>query len=260
MGPSVRLLVLAAVSAGLLVVATGCELFYPLGGYTGGDAGHACDGGYCACLVPKPTFCDDFDEGSLGALWDGTPSCATGSSLAADSDASRSPPSSLLVSFPFVGATGAECYLATNLDGPFAEARLEFDLLAPDGFTNDQIAAFQLASGYSIGLAISADQVSSFEEPSGSNGSDVVLGLAVPATATWSHVTIIVHPSDPEAGAGFFQLSYGNPDAGAAVDEHAIRTGEGQTTQPQLQLGGVYVYDSPAGWRANFDNVVLYLH
>jgi hypothetical protein len=258
--------VLVAMSVGAASLALGAACVVDAGGLTGGDAGtredasdagavdapSACDAGFCACLSPPPTFCDDFDHGTLGARWTApVANPMPGASLTLDSNAVSSP-NALRVIFPR-SAGGGAIALAEEFSQTFQEARLEFDVFAPDGFTDDQVAAFRIGGSYTVSLVFLSDGAKAFEEPSEVPTS---LGAPSPPAGVWTHVTLIFRL--PGSGPGLFRLSYGNPDAGAAVYDLPIRTAVSGTLR--LAFGGVYVQDSPNGWTSNFDDVVLRLY
>jgi hypothetical protein len=244
------------------VAAVGCETFYPLDGYKGSDAARteggtpnadgACDRGFCGCLVSAPAFCDDFDEGPLGARWDGEASPpSVGATAKLDPNTSASGPNSLGITMP---PGGGDTYLAYAIPRVFHEARVEFDMLAPEGFTDDQVLAFRFDdSGYFLALVLTGT-ASSYDSRT---GAPTTFGVS-PRVGAWTHVTVILRMSDAASGTkGLFRLSFGNPDAGDPFYDHEIDTGPPEKST--LRFGCINAMNSPNGWRANFDNLVLFI-
>jgi hypothetical protein len=95
------------------------------------DAGPA--GPFCATLAPKPVFCNDFDEGSLGTGWTGADVVSDYGTTALD-DIAFSPPHSLLarVELTDAGLCGYE-RLVYRTKGALTVARLAFDVRVGDG-------------------------------------------------------------------------------------------------------------------------------
>jgi hypothetical protein len=116
----------------LLVVAAGCSLeeFVGVrpsdagaGPEAGTDAGSGADG-VSDGIASHPctqTFCDDFDDGSLGARWDTPPPAGSGLSL--DSANWESPPRSLVVQC----GMNRPCGLVKTLSGA-SHVRLDLDV------------------------------------------------------------------------------------------------------------------------------------
>src|SRR5438105_8771960 len=86
MGPVHRAAIACSAVFGALAVAGACTLTTSLSGLAGGTAGAldgasgvldagsddgraSVDGGFCATLSPKPTFCDDFERREVQGPW-----------------------------------------------------------------------------------------------------------------------------------------------------------------------------------------------
>jgi hypothetical protein len=201
--------------------------------------------GFCPCLVPAPSFCDDFEEGDLRA-W--STITARGGTASVVADASVSPPRSLRIDIPPVDA-GGRGYVQKDFSvTTMTQLRLEFDMSSPQ-WTDDQAVAFEVANDYSVALVFSDQRVGVFEEVDGGQVFNP-LGPAI-APNVWQHVVIVVRLGATPT----ISLSYGDPDAGAAVYTQSIQAPA--LGKPTFDLGGVYIQNSPMGWHANFDNVTL---
>jgi hypothetical protein len=214
------------------------------------DAGADADAcrGYCACLVPQPSFCDDFDEGGLTA-WS-TPDTTDGGTVMVVAGAAVSPPNVLRVEVPTVDAGGARASVRKSFGATTTTLRLEVDVFATD-WTDDQMIAFDVDANYGVGLVFSAAKVGVFEENGPTQTFNYLSGATPPPTNAWTHVVV-----DLRLGANpTISLSYGDPDGGATVYTAGI--GAPSKGAPTFELGAIYIQSSPTGWRATFDNVVL---
>jgi hypothetical protein len=142
--------------------------------------------------------------------------------------------------------------LSKDFPQPFRRARLEFDMIAPLGFTHNEVVSFNFDSGDAVSFGFRPTEVYADDIRQ-----TVVFGAPVPRTGAWFHVTLILQFADSASGApGFLRLSFGDPDAGAPYWDRPITW---SATGLALDLGATYVDGSPDGWSANFDNVVLRL-
>jgi len=174
----------------------------PLDGPTLADGGGSCPG------HPKALFCDDFDEGPLGAAWG--PQTGGISPLLSLSDAmASSPPSSLFVAVPAAeaGSVGAALLAQGLPTGPIL--RSSFDVYL-DQLTNRsaEIGSLYQVDGtkqYDITLLANTAGMSIFEDTNfdagASLGSPRTFSPTIPLK-TWTRVIF-----DVDYGAQTFSLT-----------------------------------------------------
>jgi hypothetical protein len=228
----------AAVACAVFVA--GCEALFPLH-----ELG-PCEG-YCDCLEPKAAFCDDFERGDLGA-WTRTDTARQGA-VTLVNDVSVSPTHALHVEVPAVD-TGGRASL--HKDFPNVQANqltIEFDV-NPRLLSDDQILSFQLSAGYSAALVFSQAEVGAFEKNDAAQNYAKVDGAPTLTVGAWQHVVVTLRLDQKTIA-----VRYG-ADPGGRTFAHPLATNL-TVGEPSFDLGAVFVQNSPDGWSASFDNVVL---
>jgi len=246
---------------------TCCSLVWPYDHLTAGGAG-AGDGGADApradaagdeggaCAARRWALCDDFDHAELGALWATT--SAVGGTLTLDTDASVSPPRSLLVTVPLPSEAAApQAFLGQTFGAPTSalhcEIDLRVDLVDPKGAVNPLNIALTPTDpdykNYSLFLVIDANALKFLEYMDFADGGsfEPCAQLAPPSTGQWLHYAIDV---DVLSGRG--TLWEGTTRL-ATMPLHLPRSASATT----LEVGQTYVY-APGGdstWQLRFDDV-----
>jgi hypothetical protein len=222
------------------------------------DAGHVADAttdaaaGYCNALVPAPTFCEDFDEGSLSQGWTSQFNYG-GGTLGLDTQVFVSPPASAHVVIPAeMGEDYGQAVLNLQFEQTFMTADVDFDYICSE--VDDTTVLVVGWSSYTLNLAFNTTNVEVAEElnPSGSE-SNMWLFAQLPAGSPL-HVSVTL--STVDTGTGGQIDVYFNHSATAAI-EQAL---DSPPIASAVQFDFGAVYSQGAGWNANFDNIVVDLH
>ncbi|MBX3259631.1 MAG: hypothetical protein KIS78_13390 [Labilithrix sp.] len=219
-----------------------------------GDANDEASTGFCASIQPPPFFCADFDDGSL-ARWD-TVNVRSPNLLAIVSDASVSPPSSLLASVPSDTTTADGVFVARALDRASA-VDVDFDvhLDATDTATDVTFLARLFLGGASAALWAVPGRACVVETAPGADGGsfDVVTHVLdwtprFGPTTEWVHVTMRLSTD-------------GDPSLRMTVNARTTEIPLEARWTPglgNLQLGFFQV-NEPHGRTVRYDNVVVNL-
>ena len=209
-------------------------------------------GGYCASLVPKPKFCDDFDDGDLTNDWD-QPTAVGGSLMALDEASYTSPPASFVVQTQnLTVATSGNALLRKTVFGAVAHVKLSFSMLTPTvTFTKGiiSIATLDVSTNHFFTLSLrdqDAVPAASLEEYVGATMTRHVL-TRLPPAGVWTRITI-----DLDFTAGKANVTF---DALKALDAEPIMPVPG--TEATIRVGGVYIEGPADPFKASFDDVVV---
>jgi hypothetical protein len=208
------------------------------------------------CAARRWALCDDFDHAPLAALW-GT-MLAAGGTLAVDSDASVSPPNSLLVTLPLPSEAGApQAGVAKSIEGPVStihcELALRLDLADPKGGMVP--VSFSLSSAdpvkrnYFLFLLVEGSTMKLLEYIDFADGGSSELGtlLAAPPVGQWQRYVI-----DVALGSAEMTMSDGAMNLTTLKLHPPVAT-----TATTLNIGiyGVYAPGDDSSWRVRFDDV-----
>ena len=127
----------AVASIGLLgLLGLGCSFLVDLSGTTGGDAGLQGDasadgavyrpGSWCAANAPALFFCDDFDQGPIGARWTGSALQVAGAATLSSNNHS-SPPYGFDIACPALMPNTFLLEVLTQTLAPASRLALAFD-------------------------------------------------------------------------------------------------------------------------------------
>lgn len=212
------------------------------------DAAASLDGS-SACATPH-TFCDDFDDGGLGARWDLQRN--TQGSLALDTTTSVSPARSLRVVADPSDASGADydIVLRKTFSGAFSGIHCEVDVLT------DSATPPQTGSGFGINVSGSGtdylvvwdlDEARLLEEQGPAVTSHPI---ALPKSGQWTRIAVEL-AADTDAGPGQLTLSYDGkqvasfPSLGQPSNASAV----------SFDLGLALGYSPLSNpWHINYDN------
>jgi hypothetical protein len=228
-------------------------------------------GSFCTNLPPHQppaTLCSDFDEASPLAAW-AIPAAAGDAGLSVDDSGSFSPPNSLRVDVPSL-ASGASAYAGINQTFSFSSSvRVDFEYRAT-AETDDKIAEFVFPSGYAVGLVLSralpALTVPLQETIPGMDGGaasyvtpSASFSSAPNSTGSWVAMSLAVSaPTMGGAATATVQIGNAQGTATLAGPGSAFTSSQDAGLPVLVRLGAVFVDQSPTGWSANFDNVVVY--
>ena len=208
---------------------------------------------YCAGLVPKPKFCDDFDDGDLTADWDQSTVLAP-SVIDLDDALYTSAPLSFFVGAKVVaqGSSGNASLRKTVL-GNVSHVSLAFSAryttttiatglvaIATLDVSLNHYFTLYLRDGDAVAPAAVLE-----EQAAGVMTRHVLKKL--PPAATWTRVVI-----DLDLVAGRANVSFG---AQKALDAEPITALVG--TEATIRVGAVYVYGPTDPFEARIDDVVL---
>lgn len=206
--------------------------------------------GSLPCGVPH-TFCDDFDDGGLGARWDMQRTVQ--GSLALDTTVSVSPSRSMLVTANPGDASGESYDIALykNFSGSFSSIHCELDVMT------DSAAAPQTAAAFSINVSASAgsdylilwdiDQARLYQE---FDPKLTYEPISLPTSGKWTRVAVELK-LNPDAGVGLLTLWYDGtqiasvPSLGQPIPISGARFAVG------LALGYAPL---PNSWHTHYDN------
>jgi hypothetical protein len=214
------------------------------------DAGPA----FCSTLVPKPKFCDDFDDGDLTDDWDQEVTLPGVSAIALDAADHTSGTGSLRGLVNAVpNGEGGFASLRTTVPG--TPTHLVFSYAVRPKQT--AIATGAVSIG---GIDLTLDRVLTLylrdEDPAGakpsvkeiSGGSLVYHPIPkVPAADVWTRITF-----DVDAAAGTLTLLY---DAETILD--AVAIAPGPIEDPTPRIGATYVFGPTDPFEIHVDDVVL---
>jgi hypothetical protein len=221
----------------------------------------AASGHWCEGLSPKPLFCEDFDEESLGDAW--TSMTTSSASIRLDNLVSVSPPSSLYVAMPAVTTTNADAFMTAafkqTLSGPSV---FNFDMFIDnfaDQVTDTHIADLKMPGGYGLDVEIDSwthiNLVEWFPKPDGapqyelftiSAGNEIQEG-------TWFKFEIKTEPPSGGTGIGFVTLSMNGK---VLVDREALGVLIAAGS-PQIDVGVYWPHEGESEWLVHFDNVTF---
>ena len=210
---------------------------------------------YCTGLVPKPKFCDDFDDGDLTNDWTAF-AAAPGSVFELDTSTSTSAPASFhVVAMPEMAAASNNVILRTTMTtmaGAVHHGTLSFSTLLPSvTFTQGAIAIasfyINLTDSYTLYLRgpNAAGNVATLEENVGGTITEHML-TALPPAAAWTRVSI-----DLDLAGGKASVSFG---AVKALDAATITVTAG--SEATVRIGAIV--DGPSDQvEAHFDDVIV---
>jgi hypothetical protein len=228
------------------------------------DAGQGI-GSYCASLSPAPTFCEDFDEGTLGP-WSYIDT--NGGTLGLTHAEAKSPPASLLVTLAAfsveAGPDAGEFSETVNLKtlGTYTSLRMGFDLYVPAPITSSQNAVgFVGLPAVCPNLLIGpmGGEISGCELPDG--GEVPTTYFQSPPVEAWTRVTIdmFVTPSSANPATTNPINVYYNSVQVCCAD--GVMTTPATFVQPGVDYGlfNQFAHQtySSTGWALNFDNVTF---
>lgn len=208
-------------------------------------------GPYCATLVPKPRFCDDFDHGNLTSEW--TSSAATnGSVFELDESSSTSPPASFhFIARPEMAATANNVLLRKTMFGAVTHGKLAFSAFLPTvTFAKGAIAIAQfyvnLDDVFTLYLRSPNDAAPAAELEEYVGATRTVHPLTkLPPTGVWTRIAIDLDLANGKAAVMF--------DATNALDA-TIAKGAG--SEATVRVGAIV--DGPAdGFEARIDDVII---
>ncbi len=209
--------------------------------------------GYCGKLVPKPKFCDDFDDTVL--LNDWSANAVLSGTIDLDEARSTSPPSSFIAqtnALTVVGSSANASIRKTIVPATVGHAKLSFSAFFPTvTFTKGiiAIATVDVSSNHYFTLNLrdqDAVPAASLEEFASGTLTRHVLTKLPPAGA-WTRVTIDLNFTTGKADVTF--------DADKALDAAPIMAVPG--TEATIRIGAVYMEGPADAFTANFDDVVL---
>jgi len=216
---------------------------------------------YCAALSPQPLFCEDFDEGSVGAGWSHIDQ--TDGALSLDTDEFESAPASVVMHSPNVGAGTVDVamYRSFSLTGQTFEGSIDLDMRVDRSDSNGgvavlaQVALEQVGTSYVVQLvAISQGNLLAFTISEVSTNAPCPIVHPVQPTidlATWTHVTLTVQ-APFSGGPAKATLAFDGQQVGSAPINVPV-TNFTQT----FGVGITYAQTPSTGWTAVFDDVVF---
>lgn len=231
-------------------------------GRDAGDAGDAGDArkdvltppsGYCAGLVPKPRFCDDFDDGDLKNNWDQATAVAP-TLIDLDDAVFASAPLSFYVltqKVP-VGSIG-NASLRKSVFGNVSRVNLGFSAhFTTSTITKGLVAIATLDVSLSHFFTLylrDGDPVAPAaileEQVNGTLTRHLLTRL--PPAGTWARIVI-----DLDLTVGRANVSFGGQKA---LDAEPITPLVG--TEATVRVGAVYLYGAADPFEAHFDDVVV---
>lgn len=207
----------------------------------------------CGALVPKPKFCDDFDDLDLTDDWDQA-TVLPPSVMDLDDSTFTSAPASFVVATKSVAlASSGNVSLRKTMFGSVSHAQLSFSaFFATTTLTKGlvAIATLDVSLNHFFTLYLRDGDpdapAATLEELVGGTMTRHVL-TALPPAGTWTRIVI-----DLDLVAGKATVSFG---AQKALDAAPITAGVG--TEATVRLGAVYVYGPTDPFQASFDDVVV---
>ena len=221
------------------------------GGRAPGVGGGAGSGGTASAACPTGAlFCDDFDQGPLGAPWD----AADATSASRDTSQGYSKPSSLHLVFP-AQQTESTALFTKSLTTVGDVLQLSFYLRINHAAEIYPFGLFYPTNGYRLSLHLNGamGSLTVAEQTAGRFGDGKNYGEH-PTTATlsadneWRHVEVSIR-----AGAGTVRVRV---DEATVLEETALLGAE-FVHDGKCTLGlGIYYAPAQTSWDAHFDSVV----
>jgi hypothetical protein len=256
----VALLLGAVGVAGALAALLDCSFLVDTSGLAGSSApADAIAEASSPCVAPH-TFCDDFDQGALGARWSSETSDAGYLSL--DPSTWVSPPNSLLA---FVGPNRQANITVVGLSKIFAGsargAHCEWDLMVDALSSTEEVEVFNFAiasatgdfAGYNLSVHLRSDLtkfIEFFGPGDGGAPGGSVHELASLPTRTWSHVVVdLSFPGgSTSAGSAAISLNFAPPTQLPLTPPLA-------NLSQTLAMGVSGAYSGTQVWTVHDDNV-----
>lgn len=219
----------------------------------GGDAGTAGTAGTApAACPPGAVFCDDFDQGELGATWDS----ANLQFAVLDAVRAHTAPASLRIQLP-EQAPETSALLKQGLGTASESFRVSFYLRIAAARDVYPFGLFLPTDNYQISLHLDGlghDELALAEQTSaklanGESYAELATSASLPANGAWRHIEL------------FFRRTAGTVsvrvDGAEALTETPL-LGAALLKQGVPTLGiGVFFADSGASWDGGFDDVVV---
>lgn len=220
---------------------------------------------YCLGIVPTPTFCADFDEGSCVSGWDETH--VTGGTFALDMDSPSSFPAACAASSPAPPPGGLDVVLLKAFDAQIGAASFAFDMKIEDSDpaeTGPLLAGLLVhgvdagaslrSASYALWFVFPTPETVQISEQYLSAGVTKFNGFDVPASITpgkWTRFELDLLST----GGGI--TSFIVKVDGATVFTHPTQAGADTTGKPSIELGLFSIGQSTHPWRVLYDNVVF---
>jgi hypothetical protein len=275
-------------SSAALAVAAGCLLTTPLDGLEGtaaapsmesgstgaadgptGDRGPGADGSVavtpdagpdadaasmfrCAALPAPPTFCTDFDMGTIVSIFGGS-TTSNGGAVTLDDTLYRSPSQSLKVTIPSLptGAPTTKAFVLHSFGfAPTSAIDVEFDLHvdSPDKSSSNTLA---IAMGsYQLALFIGDSAKVRQAIPSDGGVLYPATNVSAPPAGTWVHVSFVVALAP---GASTVTLSFD----GVAQGPFPVLTEQYLTPSWSISVGSTFVSAPDLGRELHIDNLIF---
>jgi hypothetical protein len=221
------------------------------------DAADAMPAAFCASLgaAAPPKLCADFDTGLFSASFS-TLNVSSGATLAADTRAFSSPPSSLLATLPAAAQSDGVAFLARTFTGMATSVVYAFDLRIDSWVTGGKAAVVAtvvvndgLASEHSLRFYLT-DTYAAVEEAFVAGTTQYVdhrMAVA-PRLGTWTRVELRIDLASRTCNA-----SLGGVPALMNVPLDATWA----PGTPEVHLGLSYVGSQASPWAVRFDDVVV---
>jgi len=216
------------------------------------DARTEASAGYCKSLVPAPTFCEDFDEGSLTQGWSQQFNYG-GGALSLDTQVFVSPPASAHAVIPAeMGEDYGQAVVNVAFDQTFTTAHIDFDYICTEVDTTTVLVAAW--GSYNLNLAFDSGDVEVAELLNASGSESNMWQFPQVAPGSPLHVSVTL--STVATGTGGEIDVFYNHSAAAAIEQPL----NAPPVVGSVQFDFGAVYSQGAGWNANFDNIVVDLH
>jgi hypothetical protein len=208
---------------------------------------------WCHEHMPPPAYCDDFDQGDLGATWDFFQQAPPGAATL-DQAVFVSPPQSFgVVTKKLTGPDFGTILLRKTIPGPASRARLAFQLWAdaPQPSGTLAVATLDLSTDHLFTLYLRDDDPSApgptlTEQPPGGAPAVRHPFATLPPLGAWTQVAI-----DLDAAGGSATLTIGDTTVLSAVSI-AKATVDG----PTIRIG-VLALGPATPYTMRFDDVAL---
>ncbi len=208
---------------------------------------------YCAGLVPKPKFCDDFDDGDLTGDWDQSTVLPPSVIDLDDSTFASAPLSFFVATKPVAAGSAGNASLRKTVLGAVSHVNLAFSAR----FTTTTItkglvaiATLDVSLNHFFTLYLrdgDPDAPAAVLEEQSAGTLTRHLLTRLPPAATWTRIVI-----DLEFTTGKASVSFGGQKA---LDAAPIALVVG--TEATIRVGAVYVYGPTEPFEARYDDVVL---
>jgi hypothetical protein len=223
---------------------------------------------FCALQVPKPRFCDDFDQTPLPGGWNGFDQ--VGGALRLDATSFVSPPNSLLGRFAagIAGVLNAALRARFALPAPPTTITLQFQVQPTVADPTDQAVLafasldfFDAANNrYSPEFTLFRNNGAirvQFGEQSLVGGGTKYLAHDIPdplPSGKWTHVRLVIARSAVTTASA--RLFFGD-DPASTLEVDTPLTMSVKATTLQLTIGSSFETQPSQGWEIRYDNVVL---